>query len=203
MKGSGRPVRRIVVASDNPVKRRAVEQGFAALFPDERAEILPVIVDSGVADQPLGDAETRRGAEHRACSARSAIPDADLWFGIEGGIDDDALGMTAFAWVVALAADSVGRGRTAEFTLPERIAELVRGGLELGEADDRVFGRSDSKRKDGAIGLLSGGALDRAGLYAQAVLMALLPFRNAALYLPAPESGSDSCGATDQSPMTR
>lgn len=173
---------RLVVASTNPVKQRAVAQGFSALFPDAAPEISAVAVASGVSEQPAGDAETRRGAENRARAARGERTDADCWFGIEGGIRDRDVGMTAFAWVVALCGEEVGYGRTAEFVLPERIAELVREGMELGEADDRVFGRTDSKRKDGAIGLLTGGALDRAGLYQQAVVMAMLPFRNLDLY---------------------
>ena len=182
MTTAGRSERRIVVASENPVKRRAVEQAFAALFPEARSDVVSVSVDSGVADQPVGDAETRRGAENRARNARRQLPEAEYWFGIEGGVADRPSGLTAFAWVVALGADATGRGRTAEFVLPERIATLVRGGMELGEADDKVFGRSDSKRKDGAIGLLTGGVLDRAGLYEQAVIMAMLPFRNPDLY---------------------
>jgi len=173
---------RLVVASSNPVKQAAVRRGYAALFSDQSFEVIAAPVPSGVADQPYGDAETRRGAENRARGAREAVPDAEYWFGIEGGVADGRCGLSAFAWVVALGPDSAGRGRTAEFILPERIATLVRDGMELGDADDRVFGRSDSKRKDGAIGLLTGGALDRTGLYEQAVIMAMLPFRNPELY---------------------
>lgn len=178
---------RLVVASTNPVKQRAVERGFAALFADDAAVLVATAVESGVSEQPFGDAETRRGAENRARHARASEPDAAYWFGVEGGVSDGDFGLSAFAWVVALTPDGIGYGRTAEFVLPERIAELVREGMELGEADDRVFGRTDSKRNDGAIGLLTGGALDRAGLYEQAVMMALLPFRNRELY-----RGSDS-----------
>ncbi len=82
-------------------------------------------------------------------------------------------------------ARTVGRtgcARTAAFALPDEIARLVRTGFELGEADDRVFGRVGSKREDGAVGLLTDGAIDRAALYAPAVTLALLPFFNPELY---------------------
>ena len=35
------------------------------------------------------------------------------------------------------------------FVLPEEVGKLVRGGMELGEADDVVFKQSNSKQKSG------------------------------------------------------
>lgn len=182
-------MRRVVLSSANPVKRRAVELGFGRMFPDEEVRIEAVEVDSGVGEQPRSDAETRRGAENRAAAARAAVGGADFWVGIEGGIDDGGREMTAFAWVVVLGRDTAdpsrarrGASRTGTFQLPGRVADLVRQGVELGEADDRVFGRSDSKRKEGAVGLLTGGVVDRAELYAPSVVFALIPFRHRELY---------------------
>jgi non-canonical (house-cleaning) NTP pyrophosphatase len=54
--------------------------------------------------------------------------------------------------------------------------------MELGEADDLVFGRSNSKQDNGAIGLLTGDVIDRAQLYEQAVILALVPFKNPDMY---------------------
>lgn len=172
----------LVVASTNPVKRRAVEQGVAAAFPRWHFSIESVAVDSGVAEQPVNDDETRRGAENRVLAAVRARPGAALYFGLEGGVEDGPLGMLAFAWVVVQGDGRLGRARSTAFVLPEAVAQRVRAGMELGQADDEVFGRTDSKRRDGAIGLLSGGALDRAGLYRPAVIAALLPLLNPALY---------------------
>ena len=53
-----------------------------------------------------------------------------------GSIEDTDDGMTAFAWIVVVSADQVGRGRTATFFLPDEVARLVRGGMELGDADE-------------------------------------------------------------------
>ena len=175
-------VSRIVVASGNPVKRRAAESGFRRLFPDRETEVTSVSVPSGVPDQPRSDAETLAGAENRAAGARRAVPAADCWIGIEGGIEDDGEQMVAFAWVVALSRDHRGRSRTGTFQLPSEVAGLVRGGMELGDADDVVFGRTRSKQKEGAVGLLTGGVIDRMRLYEQSVVLALIPLRNARLY---------------------
>lgn len=49
-------------------------------------------------------------------------------------------------------------------------------GMELGVADDQVFGRVDSKREGGSVGLLSGGLIDRTAYYEHAMTLALVPF---------------------------
>ena len=54
--------------------------------------------------------------------------------------------------------------------------------MELGEADDIVFGQSNSKQKSGAVGLLTGDIIDRKSLYEEAVVLALIPFKNEELY---------------------
>ena len=84
--------------------------------------------------------------------------------------------------VVVLDRAHMGRGRSGAFLLPPKVAELVRQGVELGEADDRVFGCSNSKQQNGAIGLLTDDAIDRVGLYVPAVIFAFIPFKNAGLY---------------------
>lgn len=161
---------KIIVASLNPVKIQCVRSGFVKMFPRTAFEIHGVDVPSGVSVQPFTDA------------ARGMAPQADYWFGVEGGIADDGLQMEAFAWVVALSGGRVGKARTGAFYLPPEVAALVRQGIELGKADDMVFGRSNSKQKNGAIGLLTADAIDRAGYYEHAVIMALIPFKNPTLY---------------------
>ncbi|MHB0923934.1 MAG: inosine/xanthosine triphosphatase [Bellilinea sp.] len=173
---------KIIVASLNPVKIQCVRSGFVKMFPRTAFEIHGVDVPSGVSVQPFTDAETLLGAQNRAEAARGMAPQADYWFGVEGGIADDGLQMEAFAWVVALSGGRVGKARTGAFYLPPEVAALVRQGIELGKADDMVFGRSNSKQKNGAIGLLTADAIDRAGYYEHAVIMALIPFKNPTLY---------------------
>ncbi len=173
---------RIVVASQNPVKLRAAKSAFERMFPRRRFEVGGVSVSSGVADQPLSAGETLRGARQRASNARAAEPEADYWVGIEGGIEDGLNGMACFAWVQVLGFDGLaGTGQTAVFYLPREVADLVRAGVELGLADDRVFGRENSKQGNGAIGLLTDDVVDREAYYVQAVIMALVPFKNPGL----------------------
>ncbi len=172
----------IVVASLNPVKVEAILNGFQRLFPDERFLTQPVSVLSGVSDQPMTDRDTKHGALNRAEHARQAHPEGNYWVGVEGGCDYLDGKMVAFAWIVILSDDRCGSGRTAQFQLPDEVGRLVESGMELGEADDRLFGRENSKQKSGAVGILTNDVITRTSLYEQAVLLALIPFKNPSLY---------------------
>ena len=152
--------------------------GFEQVF---KGDILlkGIAVPSGVAEQPMTDQETYQGALNRAKVALERMPDAAYTIGLEGGIEDSPNGMMSFAWAVILTTSGkVGKGRTASFFLPTKVAALVRQGKELGEADDLVFGETGSKQKMGAIGLLTKGLIDRTRLYQDAVVIALIPFIN-------------------------
>lgn len=172
----------IVLASNNPVKIEAALSGFRKMFPAEEFSLRSVSVPSGVRDQPLSSQETLQGALNRVQHAARLVQEADYWVGIEGGIEELNGAMAAFAWIVVNSASLAGKSRTGTFFLPTRIAELIRAGKELGEADDIVFQTSNSKRENGAIGLLTGDIIDRAQLYEHAVILALVPFKNAGLY---------------------
>ena len=172
----------IIVASRNPVKVKAARAGFERMFPETRFDIASVSVESGVSHQPMSETETLQGAKNRARAARIARPEADDWVGIEGGIEDLSHGMLAYAWIVVLADGPTGKGRTGGFLLPEAVARLVRSGEELGEANDRVFGRENSKQQEGAIGLLTDKILDRTELYEHGVLLALAPIKSSRFF---------------------
>ena len=174
---------KIAVASHNPVKIEAVRNGFLQMFPCEKLNIDPANVDSGISDQPLSDGAALKGAINRAENARSAVPGCDYWVGVEGGCDYLDGNMVAFAWIVVLSEQMSGQARTALFQLPKSVQTLIEQGLELGDADDRVFGSHNSKQNSGAVGLLTGDVVTRTSLYQQAVILALIPFKNPSLYL--------------------
>jgi len=170
----------IVVASRNPVKITAARRGFQQCFPRAALEVEALAVPSGVSDQPMSDEETRLGARQRALRAASALPSSDFWVGIEGGVQWEGDDLLAFAWVAVYhVGQTWGMARTGTFLLPPAVAALVRAGYELGEADDRVFGETNSKQRMGAVGLLTGGVIDRAAFYEHAVVLALIPFGEA------------------------
>lgn len=172
----------IVVASTNPVKMNAALDGFIRMFPNEQWEVSGVKVESGVADQPMSDEETRRGAINRAENA-SKEKDADFWVGLEGGAEDHDGEMRACAWIAVKSKEGkTGTGRTGTFILPAKVRELVMQGMELGTADDMVFQRTNSKQSNGAVGILTGDVISRTAEYANAVILALIPFKHPELY---------------------
>lgn len=180
-----REVRVVAVGSTSPAKVGAVREtvlgALAGLFPAE-CEVLGVAAPSGVPAQPIGDAETRAGAEGRALAALDLVATADLAFGLEGGVAFDEGGTAwAFSWVAAADRSGVrGAARSAAFALPEALARQVRAGAELGDAIDRTFGaaRGERRLKDGpgAVGLLTAGRIVRAELFRDAVVLALVPW---------------------------
>lgn len=103
------------------------------------------------------------------CSPKYAI-------GLEGGIATIDNTMECFAWMAIYDGEKIGNARTASFPLPQKIKELVDNGMELGHADDIVFGRTNSKQGNGAVGLLTQGVIDRAAYYEHAVVLAMIPF---------------------------
>ncbi|KAM3512308.1 hypothetical protein MY11210_004021 [Beauveria gryllotalpidicola] len=183
--------RNVIVASKNPLKMLATQEGFKRMFPDADFAFEARAVGSGVADQPLSDQETLQGALTRARNARELAPAAMYCVGLEGGVHTTAEGeVQAFAWIVVLAHDgTVGRARTATFFLPRETTELLRGGLELGDADNLLHGKTNSKHQTGTVGILTGDAITRQSYYAEAVVLALVPFKNTQLTF-GNESGS-------------
>lgn len=186
---------RVSVGSLNPAKLEAVKRAFIRFFPGRDVEVTGFNAPSGISEQPMGDDETRRGALNRCAATAAASPDADFAVGLEGGCAEcrielpvaaGAAGprgrsvdyLECFAWMAVCEPRSgkFGWARTGSFQLPEAVAELVRAGVELGVADDRVFGRTNSKQGTGAVGLLTRGAVTRADYYEHALQLALVPF---------------------------
>ncbi len=170
---------RVVVASRNPVKLAAVQQAFAAQFPASPLDVLPVDVDSGAGAQPASDADTRHGARTRATRACEAVPDAEFWVGLEGGIELIDEQLMGFAWMAVRGiGGDTSEARSVTLPLPPAVKELVAGGMELGEANDRVFATVNSKQAGGAFGLLTAGEYTRESVYTQTLFIALVPFVN-------------------------
>lgn len=177
-------MKKIIIASRNPVKINATLQGFKDMFPDDTFTAEGIAVMSGVSDQPRNDMETYEGARNRADAASKEKPDADFYVGLEGGIEEKEDDMEAFAWIVIKSRDGgYGKARTGTFFLPPALKALIHQGKELGEADDIVFGTTNAKQQNGTVGHLTSNAIDRTRYYAHAVTLALIPFKNKALYM--------------------
>lgn len=162
---------KIAVGSTNPVKVRAVRQVFEEYFADVQIE--GVEVETGIAEQPRSEEETRRGAMNRA---RAALGDADYGVGLEGGVCEVDDQLFECAWVAVVDKKRVvGIGGGLYFEIPPKVAKRIRAGEELGPLMAELM-KYDVKRNEGAIGVLSKGGLTRQQAYEQLVKQALLKF---------------------------
>ena len=166
---------KILVGSKNPTKTTAVFSAFEEVF-KVPVDVVGLSVSSGVPDQPMSCLETKNGAKNRVNQLQKNV--ADFYVGIEGGCSYEDNNLFAFAWAITVSKEKIGYGKTSLFQLPKEIQKLIEQGVELGEADDLVFNRKNSKQKDGAVGILTGGLVGRSKYYKEAVVMSLIPFIN-------------------------
>lgn len=170
-----RDAERVAVGSANPVKGAAVRAVVTRVAPAVAIETISV--PSGVPDQPFGDDETIQGALERARASRAKL-DADFGVGLEGGVvemPDGSMRTCAWAAVVSRSGRH-GVGGSLAMPLPDSVAELIRGGMELGHAMDELTRQKNTKHGAGAVGILTDGLVDRQGAYEVLVAYALAPF---------------------------
>ena len=165
-----RDVIRVAVGSSNRVKVEAVREVMESVYGSVR--VYSVDAKSGVPDQPFED-ETHRGAINRA---KEALGDRDLSVGIEAGVFEmygELMDIQHCAIIDQKGKITIGMG--SGFAYPKEIADLVRGGLTVGQAVDKVYEKNATGHSEGAIGILSKGIMDRKELTKQSVLAAMIP----------------------------
>lgn len=165
-----RDVPDIAVGSTNQVKVAAVRSVMERVYGDVR--ITAVDVPSGVPDQPFEE-QTHRGSENRA---RAALGDHDMAVGIEAGVFEMLDGLYDIQHCTIVSRDGRATfGHGSGFRYPDRIAGLVRSGMTVGDAVHEVYGSTDIGKRQGAVGLLSKGLIDRKTLTEQSVMAAMIP----------------------------
>ncbi|EJG1082742.1 inosine/xanthosine triphosphatase [Vibrio parahaemolyticus] len=165
---------KVVIASLNPAKINAVKSAFQSAFPQQAFEFVGISVPSEVADQPMTNEETHRGALNRVKNTKVEMPTADFYVGLEAGIE----GNVTFAWMVIESDTHRGESRSASLMLPPEVLVQLADANELGDVMDKVFGTENIKQKGGAISLLTQNQLTRSSVYHQALILALIPFTN-------------------------
>src|SRR5438132_1150104 len=113
--------------------------------------------------------------------------DAEIAFGLEGGATLDGERAWLTGHVIALARDGrLGEAAWGRMLLPPAATSRLIAGEELGDVIDDLFGRKESKRQTGAIGLLTENVVTRTDAFADLVAMACAPFLHPELYQPGP-----------------
>ena len=179
---TGSTIVRICVGSNNPVKVGAAKQAFTLMFPNHIVHCEEMHAPSGVADQPMTEAETRLGAQNRVryCARhyreQRNNSDMDYFVAMEGGVDEFEEGAATFAYVAILSNKGIlMTGRSANLPLPSKVYKRLQANEELGIVMDDVFNTSNIKQKGGAIALFTNHAATRESVYTQALVLALAP----------------------------
>jgi inosine/xanthosine triphosphatase len=171
---------RVNVGSANEVKISAVETVLKPLY--GMVEVKSVDVPSGVPEEPINE-EVLQGAINRA---KAAICDAHLGIGIEAGLFwHEAVQLYLDVQFCAII-DAAGRltvGHGPGFCYPPKIIDEVKKGKPVGRAMEELTGIESIGRKNGSVGYLSKGLIDRKRLTELAVLMAFIPRMRPDLYL--------------------
>ncbi|MBQ4838139.1 MULTISPECIES: inosine/xanthosine triphosphatase [Pseudoalteromonas] len=172
---------KILVGSKNPVKINAAKTIFQQYFPEQEIHCEGCHAPSGVPDQPLGELDTRLGAQNRVDYLKAHF-DADFYCAMEGGAAKFDYGAATFAFVVIANKQHSSVSRSCNLPLPEKIYSALEQGEELGHVMDRVFNTTNIKQKGGAIGLLTNNLATRESSYTQALTLAMAPFIHSELY---------------------
>merc|ERR1711962_1905044 len=90
--------------------------------------------------------------------------------------EEDGTVMHCMACICIYNGEYCSTANSASFPLPYAITKLVKEGLELGDADDRVFNTVNSKQGEGTVGKLTKGVVDRTAYYEHAVVLAFARF---------------------------
>jgi len=171
---------RVAVGSTNPVKVNAVRRAFRLLC---SARVEGIQVESGVPSQPLGFREVILGAVNRAWNALKNLG-YDYGVGIEAGlVETGAEPIELQVAAIIGPGERVSIGLSQGFMIPPGWVGEVRERVELGVIAARETGRSGIGEKLGLIGFLTGGHVTRTDLTYSAVVMALVPWLNANMYL--------------------
>lgn len=169
----------LFVGSTNPVKINAVTNAASETWPD--VVVHGYEVPSGINEQPMSDEETRLGATNRAQAALEAgltQSNADsnqaLGIGLEGGVTQLDGELWSTVWVVVVDKDgTITESNGARFKVPDVIAQPILAGGEMGPVVSQLFGRDDIKQKQGAIGVITQGFVDRTEEYTGIAKLAL------------------------------
>jgi len=179
----GRMLRSITVhvGSKNPVKVAAVRTVLRGVYSQVR--FTAVAVESSVPQQPM-EKDTLVGAIHRA---RQALGKADFGVGIEAGLfwNEATSQWLDVQWCAVV--DKTGRitlGHGPGFAYPPAVANDVQLGRTVEEAMEKLTGVEGIGEREGAIGYLTKGKLDRTRLTEMAVMAAMVPRIRKELYRP-------------------
>ena len=172
---------KVSVGSKNLTKVQAVEEALSDFPEFSSAKVISIEIGSGVHKQPKNMEQTVQGAINRA---KNAFKDCDLSVGLESGlmeVPNTKSGYMDITMCAIFDGKNFHLGGSSAFEYPKSMIDLVFSkDYEIDEAAKEVGFSEDSNigEREGMIGLLTKGRLDRKGYSKQAVITALIHLLN-------------------------
>jgi inosine/xanthosine triphosphatase len=175
----------LAVGSTTPPKVEAVKE-IAKDYPVlGSAQVVPIAVKSGVADQPLSLEETILGAKNRAQQAFQKCEGCHLSFGIESGLMQAPGTQTGYLNVsVCSIYDGKNHhiGLSTGFEVPSPILKLVlEQNIDLNKAcyQAGITDKAEVGAEEGLIGILTNGRVTRQQYSRECIARALIQLEHA------------------------
>ena len=130
---------------------------------------------SGTTDQPMTSDENLKCAIDRVehCQSTAEVSTADLFIGIEKGVDNFTCSLATLDYVVISDKHHRIFARSVLLLLSPVVYKVLSEGEELGDVMGSLFNTKNIKHKGGAIGLLT-----RESIYTQALILTMEPLLN-------------------------
>lgn len=168
----------VAIGSSNSTKIDVFKDAFEESFPETVFEFTSYAVNSKVSDQPKGGEETLLGAYNRVLAVKEVEPNASYWCGMESGLIQNLHGYCNVGYVVIASNDGiVTYSRSADFYIPDSVANLIADGMNLSDACDIMFRTNKIGQNGGIVSVLTQGFIDRSDYYLQPAIFALLPHK--------------------------
>lgn len=172
---------KVIIGSTNPIKIESVKEAFREFSQFKNADVFSAKVDTGVHKQPKNIEQTIQGAMNRA---KNAFNGCDLSLGLESGLIQVPNTKSGFMDVTMCAiydGKNFHLGGSSIFEYPKSMIDLVlEKDIDISEAAKEVGFSHDNDlgKREGMIGILTKGYLDRKGYSKQAVITALIHLLN-------------------------
>lgn len=171
---------KINAGTKNPAKLDAIKETLSGYQQCQPLSIVGMNVSSGVSEQPTSLDETILGAKNRA---RAAYDACDWSIGIESGlmkVPHTRSGYMDVCACVIYNGKDFAIGLSSAWDCPPEVIKKVQQGKDLNAAFHELGFTQDKKigSSQGAIGILTGGKVDRKLYTAQAIVMAMIVLEN-------------------------
>jgi inosine/xanthosine triphosphatase len=172
---------RVIVGSKNPTKVGSVKEALKEFPKFANAEVSGMQVDSGVHKQPKNMEQTVQGAINRA---KNAFKGCDLAVGLESGLIEVPNTKSGYMNITMCAiydGKNFHLGGSSAFEYPKSMIDLVLNkDYEIDEATKEAgFSHDDNAGdREGMIGTLTRGYLNRTQYSKQSVIAALIHLIN-------------------------